>query len=309
MCVIPKNTYQTGGAAGLGGVKKKKTTPPPQTSASFSSLLFRTPRRALAPPRARSPNVAPTPPHHPAARRPRAGRHPGRLRRERGERRVQRRPRRRDARVRPAARGAGAVAHDQGERERGNARWEGGTGGAARGPARTCCTRFISVAAIASRTRPRARSLLRCTPSRERARTACVGGASGNRRRRAGEKGKETAPRPTAPDQNPACPPPLPQAHGTAVGLPSDDDMGNSEVGHNALGEQGQGRGRARREKGASRRLGRRPNQNVTPPPTPTPPSPPSFRLWPSHRPGRPPRRPRHRKGDHLRGRRLEIHF
>ena len=26
------------------------------------------------------------------------------------------------------------------------------------------------------------------------------------------------------------------QAHGTAVGLPSDQDMGNSEVGHNALG-------------------------------------------------------------------------
>ena len=26
------------------------------------------------------------------------------------------------------------------------------------------------------------------------------------------------------------------QAHGIAVGLPSDDDMGNSEVGHNALG-------------------------------------------------------------------------
>jgi len=25
-------------------------------------------------------------------------------------------------------------------------------------------------------------------------------------------------------------------AHGTAVGLPSDEDMGNSEVGHNALG-------------------------------------------------------------------------
>ena len=25
-------------------------------------------------------------------------------------------------------------------------------------------------------------------------------------------------------------------AHGPAVGLPSDDDMGNSEVGHNALG-------------------------------------------------------------------------
>ena len=27
-------------------------------------------------------------------------------------------------------------------------------------------------------------------------------------------------------------------AHGTAVGLPTDDDMGNSEVGHNALGER-----------------------------------------------------------------------
>lgn len=26
------------------------------------------------------------------------------------------------------------------------------------------------------------------------------------------------------------------KAHGTAVGLPSDGDMGNSEVGHNALG-------------------------------------------------------------------------
>src|SRR5512143_1080548 len=26
------------------------------------------------------------------------------------------------------------------------------------------------------------------------------------------------------------------RAHGRAVGLPSDDDMGNSEVGHNALG-------------------------------------------------------------------------
>ena len=26
------------------------------------------------------------------------------------------------------------------------------------------------------------------------------------------------------------------RAHGPAVGLPSDDDMGNSEVGHNALG-------------------------------------------------------------------------
>ena len=26
------------------------------------------------------------------------------------------------------------------------------------------------------------------------------------------------------------------RAHGTAVGLPSDDDIGNSEVGHNAMG-------------------------------------------------------------------------
>ena len=28
----------------------------------------------------------------------------------------------------------------------------------------------------------------------------------------------------------------LVKAHGTAVGLPTEDDMGNSEVGHNALG-------------------------------------------------------------------------
>ena len=32
------------------------------------------------------------------------------------------------------------------------------------------------------------------------------------------------------------CPYTWLKAHGTAVGLPSDDDMGNSEVGHNALG-------------------------------------------------------------------------
>jgi len=32
------------------------------------------------------------------------------------------------------------------------------------------------------------------------------------------------------------CPGTRLKAHGTAVGLPSDDDMGNSEVGHNALG-------------------------------------------------------------------------
>ena len=32
------------------------------------------------------------------------------------------------------------------------------------------------------------------------------------------------------------CPNTKLKAHGTAVGLPSDDDMGNSEVGHNAMG-------------------------------------------------------------------------
>ena len=32
------------------------------------------------------------------------------------------------------------------------------------------------------------------------------------------------------------CPMSKLKAHGTAVGMPSDDDMGNSEVGHNALG-------------------------------------------------------------------------
>ncbi|MBR6144088.1 MAG: 2,3-bisphosphoglycerate-independent phosphoglycerate mutase, partial [Treponema sp.] len=32
------------------------------------------------------------------------------------------------------------------------------------------------------------------------------------------------------------CPHTKLKAHGTAVGLPSDDDMGNSEVGHNAMG-------------------------------------------------------------------------
>ncbi|EKC57843.1 Phosphoglyceromutase, partial [human gut metagenome] len=32
------------------------------------------------------------------------------------------------------------------------------------------------------------------------------------------------------------CPNTRLKAHGDAVGLPTDDDMGNSEVGHNALG-------------------------------------------------------------------------
>ena len=32
------------------------------------------------------------------------------------------------------------------------------------------------------------------------------------------------------------CPTTRLKAHGTAVGMPSDDDMGNSEVGHNAIG-------------------------------------------------------------------------
>ena len=33
-----------------------------------------------------------------------------------------------------------------------------------------------------------------------------------------------------------SCPVTSLKAHGLAVGLPSDDDMGNSEVGHNAIG-------------------------------------------------------------------------
>ena len=33
-----------------------------------------------------------------------------------------------------------------------------------------------------------------------------------------------------------SCPTTTLKAHGTAVGMPSDEDMGNSEVGHNALG-------------------------------------------------------------------------
>jgi 2,3-bisphosphoglycerate-independent phosphoglycerate mutase len=33
-----------------------------------------------------------------------------------------------------------------------------------------------------------------------------------------------------------SCPHILLKAHGTAVGMPGDEDMGNSEVGHNALG-------------------------------------------------------------------------
>ncbi|MCF0237731.1 MAG: 2,3-bisphosphoglycerate-independent phosphoglycerate mutase, partial [Sphaerochaetaceae bacterium] len=33
-----------------------------------------------------------------------------------------------------------------------------------------------------------------------------------------------------------SCPWTKLKAHGTAVGLPTDDDMGNSEVGHNAMG-------------------------------------------------------------------------
>ena len=32
------------------------------------------------------------------------------------------------------------------------------------------------------------------------------------------------------------CPNTTLKAHGTAVGMPSDDDMGNSEIGHNAIG-------------------------------------------------------------------------
>lgn len=41
---------------------------------------------------------------------------------------------------------------------------------------------------------------------------------------------------PTLDNLKNTCPYTQIKAHGTAVGLPSDDDMGNSEVGHNALG-------------------------------------------------------------------------
>ena len=41
---------------------------------------------------------------------------------------------------------------------------------------------------------------------------------------------------PTLDELKATCPFQVIKAHGTAVGLPSDDDMGNSEVGHNALG-------------------------------------------------------------------------
>ncbi|MBP5331712.1 MAG: 2,3-bisphosphoglycerate-independent phosphoglycerate mutase, partial [Lachnospiraceae bacterium] len=41
---------------------------------------------------------------------------------------------------------------------------------------------------------------------------------------------------PTLDELKATCPWQCIKAHGTAVGLPSDDDMGNSEVGHNALG-------------------------------------------------------------------------
>jgi 2,3-bisphosphoglycerate-independent phosphoglycerate mutase len=36
--------------------------------------------------------------------------------------------------------------------------------------------------------------------------------------------------------KQPTRPTPELKAHGTAVGMPSDADMGNSEVGHNAIG-------------------------------------------------------------------------
>ncbi|MCB9681723.1 MAG: 2,3-bisphosphoglycerate-independent phosphoglycerate mutase [Alphaproteobacteria bacterium] len=45
-----------------------------------------------------------------------------------------------------------------------------------------------------------------------------------------------TAPTPTLDRLRETCPTVALRAHGTAVGLPSDDDMGNSEVGHNAIG-------------------------------------------------------------------------
>ena len=41
---------------------------------------------------------------------------------------------------------------------------------------------------------------------------------------------------PTLDSLTETCPHVAVKAHGTAVGLPSDGDMGNSEVGHNAIG-------------------------------------------------------------------------
>ncbi len=46
----------------------------------------------------------------------------------------------------------------------------------------------------------------------------------------------KTAYKPTLDSLMQSCPNTRIKAHGTAVGLPSDDDMGNSEVGHNAIG-------------------------------------------------------------------------
>ena len=46
----------------------------------------------------------------------------------------------------------------------------------------------------------------------------------------------KTATTPTLDALKATCPWQIIKAHGAAVGLPSDDDMGNSEVGHNALG-------------------------------------------------------------------------
>ena len=45
-----------------------------------------------------------------------------------------------------------------------------------------------------------------------------------------------TARTPTLDRLRATCPWVALKAHGTAVGLPSDGDMGNSEVGHNAMG-------------------------------------------------------------------------
>ena len=58
----------------------------------------------------------------------------------------------------------------------------------------------------------------------------------GQRRRRPRRRSKAGK----YPESRPVSSPPARttwlKAHGTAVGLPTDDDMGNSEVGHNALG-------------------------------------------------------------------------
>ena len=61
-------------------------------------------------------------------------------------------------------------------------------------------------------------------------------GAQHRRADRVGAYGSDLGLTPTLDALKASCPFAKLKAHGTAVGMPSDDDMGNSEVGHNALG-------------------------------------------------------------------------